>query len=240
MGDVKTWTPPPLTHTHITHTYTNIYTHMNMHTGAADIRLGRCCGPSQWSKARAARLWGVSWKGQGGPESKRFPYIWCTYGNFSREITIHAVIYGVYIRFWPTLEKVDAASTLVHPRGSVSAAVVALASKPCAHASTVEFMMQVLICAAALASWISGTVSGKFLALFFLALRQSYLFHTSSTRQQNNCKLMSCIGLARAIYIRCIYSIICREITEYMVIYRPYITVHIHGSGQIYSSLIAH
>jgi hypothetical protein len=27
----------------------------------------------------------------------------CTYGNFSREITGHMVIYGVYIRFWPTL-----------------------------------------------------------------------------------------------------------------------------------------
>jgi hypothetical protein len=27
----------------------------------------------------------------------------CTYGIFSREITIHTVIYGVYIRFWPTL-----------------------------------------------------------------------------------------------------------------------------------------
>jgi len=27
----------------------------------------------------------------------------CTYGIFSREITIRTVIYGVYIRFWPTL-----------------------------------------------------------------------------------------------------------------------------------------
>jgi hypothetical protein len=25
------------------------------------------------------------------------------YGIFSREITIHTVIYSVYIRFWPTL-----------------------------------------------------------------------------------------------------------------------------------------
>ena len=25
------------------------------------------------------------------------------YGNFGREITIHTVMYGVYIRFWPIL-----------------------------------------------------------------------------------------------------------------------------------------
>jgi len=30
-------------------------------------------------------------------------YIWCTYGVFSREITIHTVIYGADIRLWPTL-----------------------------------------------------------------------------------------------------------------------------------------
>jgi len=30
-------------------------------------------------------------------------YIWFTYGNFGREITKYTVIYGVYIRFWPTL-----------------------------------------------------------------------------------------------------------------------------------------
>jgi hypothetical protein len=30
-------------------------------------------------------------------------YIRCKYGNFGREITKYAVIYGVYIRFWPTL-----------------------------------------------------------------------------------------------------------------------------------------
>ena len=30
-------------------------------------------------------------------------YIRCTYGIFSREITIQTVIYGVCIRFWPTL-----------------------------------------------------------------------------------------------------------------------------------------
>jgi len=32
-----------------------------------------------------------------------YRYIWCIYGIFGREITIHTVIYGVYIRFWPTL-----------------------------------------------------------------------------------------------------------------------------------------
>ena len=31
-------------------------------------------------------------------------YIRCTYGIFSREITIHTVVYGVYIQFWPTLQ----------------------------------------------------------------------------------------------------------------------------------------
>jgi len=30
-------------------------------------------------------------------------YIRCIYGVFGREITIHTVIYGVYIQFWPTL-----------------------------------------------------------------------------------------------------------------------------------------
>ena len=30
-------------------------------------------------------------------------YIRCMYGNFGREITKYTVIYGVYIRFWPTL-----------------------------------------------------------------------------------------------------------------------------------------
>jgi hypothetical protein len=30
-------------------------------------------------------------------------YIRCVYGIFGREFTIHTVIYGVYIRFWPTL-----------------------------------------------------------------------------------------------------------------------------------------
>ena len=30
-------------------------------------------------------------------------YIRCLYGIFGREITKYTVIYGVYIRFWPTL-----------------------------------------------------------------------------------------------------------------------------------------
>jgi len=30
-------------------------------------------------------------------------YIRCVYGIFGREITIYTVIFGVYIRFWPTL-----------------------------------------------------------------------------------------------------------------------------------------
>jgi hypothetical protein len=30
-------------------------------------------------------------------------YIRCVYGIFGREITKYTVIYGAYIRFWPTL-----------------------------------------------------------------------------------------------------------------------------------------
>ena len=30
-------------------------------------------------------------------------YSWCVYGIFGREIVEYTVIYGVYIRFWPTL-----------------------------------------------------------------------------------------------------------------------------------------
>jgi hypothetical protein len=30
-------------------------------------------------------------------------YIWFIYGGFGREISNYTVIYGVYIRFWPTL-----------------------------------------------------------------------------------------------------------------------------------------
>ena len=32
-------------------------------------------------------------------------YIQCVYGIFGRGITIYTVIYGVYIRYWPTLYK---------------------------------------------------------------------------------------------------------------------------------------
>jgi hypothetical protein len=35
-------------------------------------------------------------------------YIRCVYGTFGREFTIYTVIYGVYIRFWPTLLTNDA------------------------------------------------------------------------------------------------------------------------------------
>jgi hypothetical protein len=34
-------------------------------------------------------------------------YIRCIYGIFGREITKYTVIYGVYIRFWPTLGMPD-------------------------------------------------------------------------------------------------------------------------------------
>jgi len=34
-------------------------------------------------------------------------YIRCIYGIFGREITKYTVIYGVYIRFWPTLRMTE-------------------------------------------------------------------------------------------------------------------------------------
>ena len=37
------------------------------------------------------------------PEPYIYRYIRCIYRTFGRQITIHTVIYGVYIRFWPTL-----------------------------------------------------------------------------------------------------------------------------------------
>jgi hypothetical protein len=40
---------------------------------------------------------------KGRPEPYIYRYIRCTYGRFSREITIHAVIYGADIRLRPTL-----------------------------------------------------------------------------------------------------------------------------------------
>jgi len=36
-----------------------------------------------------------------------FRYIRCTYGIFSREITMHTVIYSEYVQFWPTLIKMQ-------------------------------------------------------------------------------------------------------------------------------------
>ena len=37
-------------------------------------------------------------------------YIRCMYGIFGRENTEYTVIYGVYIRFWPTLRTLRSAS----------------------------------------------------------------------------------------------------------------------------------
>ena len=43
------------------------------------------------------------WYIKGWPEPYISRYIQCTHGILSREITIHTVIYGADIRFWPTL-----------------------------------------------------------------------------------------------------------------------------------------
>jgi len=37
-------------------------------------------------------------------------YIRCMYGDFSRDITKYTVIYGAYIRFWPTLQMCHASN----------------------------------------------------------------------------------------------------------------------------------
>jgi hypothetical protein len=37
----------------------------------------------------------------------------CIYGIFGREITKYTVIYGAYIRFWPTLQKRDHEATVI-------------------------------------------------------------------------------------------------------------------------------
>ena len=42
------------------------------------------------------------------------------------------------------------------------------------------------------------------------------------------------VGLARTIWIRCVYGTVGREITEYTVSYTVSNTVYIHGSGQPY------
>ena len=57
-----------------THTNTQIHLHIHMH-----IRIHTYIGLA------------------------RTVYIRCIYGIFGREITIHTVMYGMYIRFWPTL-----------------------------------------------------------------------------------------------------------------------------------------
>jgi len=45
-------------------------------------------------------------------------FIRCVYGIFSREITIHTVIYGAHIRFWPTLHTYHCVSHPVSPTNS--------------------------------------------------------------------------------------------------------------------------
>jgi len=39
-------------------------------------------------------------------------YIRCIYGIFGREITKYTVIYGVYVRFWPTLKMMRATTSV--------------------------------------------------------------------------------------------------------------------------------
>jgi hypothetical protein len=46
----------------------------------------------------------------------------CTYGIFSKEITVHTVLYGVYIRLWPTLRVRCTYTVLANPERGVQVA----------------------------------------------------------------------------------------------------------------------
>jgi hypothetical protein len=58
----------------------------------------------------------LGWDGKrlGLTRTIHYRYIRCTYGVFSREITIHTVIYGAYTRFWPTLHTVFGKTIVCH------------------------------------------------------------------------------------------------------------------------------
>ena len=62
-------------------------------------------------RSQMTHLWNknvrTSQMSQGWPEPYIFRYIRCIYGIFGREITIHAIVYVVYIRLWPTLQMWD-------------------------------------------------------------------------------------------------------------------------------------
>jgi len=71
-----------------------------------------CC--AQW-KGRVSELTTTksSWLATTAPPKQTdhchvtahiYRYIWCIYGIFGRETTIHTVIYGADIRFWPPLK----------------------------------------------------------------------------------------------------------------------------------------
>jgi hypothetical protein len=54
--------------------------------------------PHRWTLVRARSTMVLSFVGLA-----RTMYIRCIHGIFGREITNYTVIYGAYIRFWPTL-----------------------------------------------------------------------------------------------------------------------------------------
>ena len=82
-----------------------------VHGTAAGSRPQRQCGTSRPGHGGKWALLGPHCEAesegrmreQGGPEPYIYMYIRCTYGIYGRNITIQTVIYGVYIRFWPTL-----------------------------------------------------------------------------------------------------------------------------------------
>jgi hypothetical protein len=126
-----------------------------------------CCVPALLSCV-------LSW-----PKPYIHTYIRCIYGIFGRGITIHTVIYGAHMRFWPTL--------VVLSQGWLT--------------------FGLLLCVAVMAwGWKHGWTSWV-----EAAFCSSYY------------TLLSLIGLARTIHIRCIYGIFGWEITKCTVIYGVYI-----------------
>jgi len=61
-----------------------------------------CAEPRLWPTFSLVGPW-LKWTLLG---LARTIYIRCIYGIFGREITEYTVIYGVYIRFWPTLDTI--------------------------------------------------------------------------------------------------------------------------------------
>ena len=105
----KTHTHTHTQHTHITHTIQNTLCSRTLADNVQPLCVGRVSNGSGHIHRRSGVLelrrcwpWCVHYL-KGWPEPYIYRYIRCTYGIFNREITIHTVIYGANVRFWPTL-----------------------------------------------------------------------------------------------------------------------------------------